>query len=263
MRRKTLAGLSAAAMSALAGGAAVALLAAGPAAAQARWELLGSRQVGFQVDRETIGARHEGSFVGLRICVARNAVQFRDLDVRFANGERQDLPINRLVRPGTCTPVLDLAGNQRRINEVVMRYNAVPSLRGFATVSLYGLHPPRGMDPRPGPGPGPRPGAWDTIGSRTVGFAVDRDSISGRGEGRFRAVRLCVARTGVTFRDVTVVFGNGERQDLPVRRFVTAGSCTQPFNLSGDARMIREVSMVYNARPNFRGQAVVTLQGMH
>lgn len=255
MRRNTLA-----AMSALAGGAAVALFAVAPASAQARWELLGSRQVGFQVDRETISARHEGSFVGLRICVARNAVQFRDLDVRFANGERQDLPINRLVRPGTCTPVLDLAGNQRRINEVVMRYNAVPSLRGFATVSLYGLQPPRGM--RPGPGPGPRPGAWDTIGSRTVGFAVDRDSISGRGEGRFRAVRLCVARTGVHFRDVTVVFGNGQRQDLPVQRFITAGSCTQPLNLSGDARRIREVSMVYNARPSFRGQAVVTLQGM-
>jgi hypothetical protein len=238
---------------------AAAALWAQPAASQGRWELLGQRQVAFNVERDTISGRGQGRFSVIRICVANNAVRFREVEVVFANGERQQLPIDWGLRPGQCSQNLELRGEARRIDQVNLVYNSVPNFRGRATVSIYGLH----MQMGPGPGmPGGQPGTWNVMGRKIVGFMVDRDSISAQGEGRFRAVRLCVTRNGVHFRDVDIVFGNGERRNLPVNRFIRPGECTPALDLPGDERRIREVSMVYNTIPNFRGQAVVTLYGM-
>jgi len=240
------------------GFAAAALAAASgyvPAAqAQARWVLIGTQSVGFQVERDTVSGRGDGRFRAIRVCVAGAPVQFRDLDVRFANGQNQDVPVNRLVRPGQCSGTLNLAGEARNIREVALVYNAVPTFRGRATVSVYGL-----QDASAGPG---MPGRWETLGTQLVGFRTERETISGRGDGQFRAIRLCVTRNAVHFRDLDVEFGNGERQDLPVQRRIGAGQCTPALDLRGGARMIRQVVMVYQAMPNFRGQAAVTLQGM-
>jgi hypothetical protein len=233
-----------------------AVRAAGPASAQGRWELIGQRQVGFVVDRDTVSGRGQGRFSTIRICVANNAVQFREVEVVFANAERQQLPMNAFLRPGSCSQNLDLRGEARRIDQVNLVYSSLPNFRGRALVSVYGLH--QQMGPGPG-GPGTQPGMWDRLGTRTVGFQTDRDAFDLQGEGRFRALRLCVARNSVQFQQVEVHFGNGERQELPVRHFVRAGACTPPLDFDGRERRLRRVVMIYNSVPNFRGQAAVTL----
>ena len=208
---------------------------------------------------DTVSGRGQGRFQVIRICVANNAVRFREVEVVFANGERQQLPVNAFVRPGACTANLDLRGEARRIDSVNLVYNSVPNFRGQAVVSVYGLHPAMG----PGPGPGPiGPGTWDRLGTRMVGFQTDRDAFELEGEGRFRALRLCVSRNAVQFQRVAVRFGNGERQELPVAHFVRPGQCTPALDLEGRARRIRHVTMIYNTVPNFRGQAAVTLYGL-
>ena len=57
----------------------------------------------------------------------------------YGNGERQELPVSRVIRPGECTPAIDLEGRARRLRRVTMIYNAVPNFRGQAAVTLYGL----------------------------------------------------------------------------------------------------------------------------
>jgi hypothetical protein len=241
--------------------ATAAIAVAAPASAQGRWELLGTRSVAFHVERDAISGRGQGRFQVIRLCVANNAVQFREVEVVFANGERQQLPVNAFVRPGGCSANLDLRGEARRIDRVEFVYNSVPNFRGRALVSVYGLH--AAMGPGPGPGPGPvGPGAWDRLGTRIVGFQTDRDAFDLTGEGRFRALRLCVARNAVQFQRVAVRYENGERQELPVSHFVRPGECTPALDLEGRMRRIRRVVMSYNAVPNFRGQAAVTLFGL-
>ncbi len=233
-------------------------LAAGPASAQGRWELLGTRSVGFQIDRDVVSGRGQGRFSVLRLCVGNAPVHFRDVEVVFGNGERQNLAVNALVRPGACSANLDLRGEARRIDHVNLVYNAASNFRGRAAVSVYGLHPVAG----PGAPGGPtQPGMWDRLGTRVVGFQADRDGFDLTGEGRFRALRFCIARNAVQFREVEVHFGNGEQQQLPVRHFVRAGACTPPLDLEGRDRRVRRVVVIYNAVPNFRGQAAVTLYG--
>jgi hypothetical protein len=242
------------------GALSAAILLAQPAAAQGRWELLGQRTVGFLVDRDAVSGRGQGRFTTIRLCVANNAVHFRDIDVIFRNGERQHVPINALVRPGQCTINLDLRGEGRGIDRVEMTYNSIPNFFGRAVVSVFGLHPSM-TGPGPGPGPGPG-GSWVVLGRRMVGFERDRDEISGEGEGRFRALRICVNRAPVRFRRVEVIFRNGERQELEVERHVQPGQCTPPLDLQGRARRIDRVVMVYRAVPNYRGQAAVTVYGL-
>jgi hypothetical protein len=103
--------------------------------------------------------------------------------------------------------------------------------------------------------------AWETLGSRSVGFIADKDVISARGDGKFRQIRLCVARNDIEMRDLDVKFGNGGNQDVTVRSRIKAGSCTRAIDLKGERRNISTVSMAYASRPNFKGQAVVTLYG--
>lgn len=238
------------------GALSAAILLAQPASAQGRWELLGERTVGFVVDRDSVSGRGQGRFSVIRICVGNNAVQFREVEVVYRNGERQQLPVNAFVRPGQCTPNLELRGEARGIDQVNLVYNSVPNFRGQAVVRVYGLHPAMG------PGPGPGGDRWIQLGRRMVGFERDRAEISGEGEGRFRAVRLCVARAPVRFRHVEAIFRNGERQELPVERHIEPGQCTPPLDLSGEARRIDRVVMVYRAVPNYRGEAAVTLYGL-
>jgi hypothetical protein len=237
------------------GFAGVALLLAHPASAQGRWELLGSRSVAFNVERDTVAARREGLFTMLRLCVNNNAVHFRNVLVVFENGERQNVAVNRNLRPGACSPNLDLRGTARRIDHVELVYNTIPGFGGRAEVSVYGYHPVGAV--------APRAGRWDTIGVRNVGFHIDRDTVSGQGEGRFVAIRLCIARNAVHFRDLKVTFGNGQVQDIPVQSRIRPGNCTPALDLMGGARRIREIAMLYNTVPNFQGQAQVTVQGLH
>lgn len=103
--------------------------------------------------------------------------------------------------------------------------------------------------------------AWENLGSRSVGFISDKDVISARGEGKFRQIRLCVSRNDIEMRDLDVTFGNGGNQDVTVRSIIKAGSCTRAIDLKGERRNIRTVSMVYASRPNFKGEATVTLFG--
>ena len=45
-----------------------------------------------------------------------------DLDVRFANGGHQDVPVRSLLRAGSCTRNIDLNGRDRNISSISVVY---------------------------------------------------------------------------------------------------------------------------------------------
>lgn len=101
-------------------------------------------------------------------------------------------------------------------------------------------------------------GQWELLGDKRVGLGVDRDVINvGRREGRFEKIRLEVQDNDVFMRDLKVVYGNGEVDDIPVRELIRRGSGTRPIDLKGGDRFIDRIEMTYRSRPNFRGQALL------
>ena len=99
---------------------------------------------------------------------------------------------------------------------------------------------------------------WERLGCQKVGFITDKDVIRvGRGEGRFKSIRLQVSGNKVYMDDLKVIYANGEPDDIPVRSEIRAGGQTRPLDLRGERRAIKEIEMKYRSQPNFKGQATV------
>lgn len=104
---------------------------------------------------------------------------------------------------------------------------------------------------------------WVQLGCQTVGFNIDRDVIRvGAQNGRFSAIRLRTARNDIFMLDLKVVYGNGAPDDIPVRALIRAGGQTGPLDLRGQDRFINRIEMIYRSRPDFRGQALVCVDGL-
>lgn len=101
-----------------------ALLAAAalPAAADT---FLGARVVADHAETDVIEANANQLHQEVRICVSGRAIHFRDLDIVFENGGRQDASVRALIAPGHCTRWIDLRGPARNIGRIVLRYDAL------------------------------------------------------------------------------------------------------------------------------------------
>jgi hypothetical protein len=104
--------------------------------------------------------------------------------------------------------------------------------------------------------------AWEQLGCRKVGFLVDKDVIHvGRSEGKFRSIRLLVSGNKVRMMDLKVIYANGMPDDIPVREEIRAGGQTRALDLKGERRAIKDIEMVYQSQPNFKGEATVCVEG--
>lgn len=94
---------------------------------------------------------------------------------------------------------------------------------------------------------GHRHSAWELIGTRQVNFRTERDTVFAHGHERYRQIMVCAYRRPVRLYDLDVRFGNGMRQDVPVRAVLDAGQCTRAIDLFGRHRDIRSVSFIYRS----------------
>ncbi|GIW73346.1 MAG: hypothetical protein KatS3mg102_2888 [Planctomycetota bacterium] len=112
-----------------------------PPAAASDWELLGRREVAWGLDRDVIPVTAaEGRFRKLQLRVHGHPIEVLDLDVEFGNGERQDVAVREVFRPGTSSRVIDLPGDARVIKKVVFWYRKVGPRPGPAVIELWGRH---------------------------------------------------------------------------------------------------------------------------
>ena len=105
---------------------------------------------------------------------------------------------------------------------------------------------------------------WVDLGCQQVSVrGRDRDTIRvGRREGRFRAIRLAARGNDVEVLRLSVVYGNGNPDELDVQRVIRSGDRTEAIDLKGRDRAIERIDVTYRQRPNFSGRATVCAQGM-
>jgi hypothetical protein len=66
-------------------------------------------------------------------------VRFVDLDVRYANGANDDIPVRARINRGECTRNIDLRGADRDIASIKMVYEETSwGPRKTATVRVFG-----------------------------------------------------------------------------------------------------------------------------
>ena len=106
-----------------------------------RWVELGCREVSFSDrDRDTIRVgRREGRFRAIRLAAKGNDIEVVRLEVVYANGNPDELDVQRVIRRGDRTEPLDLQGRDRAIERIDMVYRQRGEDRGRATVCAEGL----------------------------------------------------------------------------------------------------------------------------
>src|SRR5262245_6176013 len=86
---------------------------------------------------------------------------------------------------------------------------------------------------------------WLELGCQDVALNRDKDTIRvGRREGRFTAIRLSARGNDVEMLRLTVVYGNGDPDDIDVRHFIRRGEHTRPLDRSEERRVGKESEMV-------------------
>ena len=105
---------------------------------------------------------------------------------------------------------------------------------------------------------------WVQLGCQQVSFrGRDRDTIKvGRREGRVRAIRVAARGNDVEMRRLSVVYANGNPDELDVQRVVRNGSKTDAIDLKGRDRAIERVELTYRQRDDFNGRATVCVEGL-
>ena len=233
-----------------------------------RWVPLGSKSVGFLVDRDVLQISHnedwfrkEGPFRTLRFTAEGNDIHINSIRVVYLNGFAENFNVDKLLRARQSI-TLDLRGERSFLRQIEFVYRSRLSFKGQATLRVDAEAVRRGP-PGPGPGPGPK---VELLGSQKIGFATDRDVLRvGRREGRFSRVALRALDNDIEIMDMKIFYGGrkGPPDDVKFRGILRAGQRTQPIDLRGkEARVIERIEFVYRARPNFRGAATLEVYGV-
>jgi hypothetical protein len=90
-----------------------------------------------------------------------------------------------------------------------------------------------------------QPGQWQYLGEANVDGAADHDMIRVSNRTAFRAIRIRVENSAVTFDRVIVHYGNGQAIPIQIARTITAGNRTRVIDLPGERRYIDSVEFFY------------------
>jgi hypothetical protein len=98
-----------------------------PASAQqwGAWRTIAFKTVNGGTDVDRINVPGGRRWHQVRLCVFNAPLRMRDFDIRFDNGQRQDVSVRQRIAAGTCTRNIDLAGNRRDIDWIRLRYERI------------------------------------------------------------------------------------------------------------------------------------------
>lgn len=118
------------------------VLAIGASAVSAQeWVNLGAKEVKDRSEQDTwhVGGG-KGEFRRIKLTVQHRAVRFYKLEVKFENGEKQNIELRDVIRGGGETRLIELVGKDRRIDKVDVWYEAQTVRRGVRSqVTLFGI----------------------------------------------------------------------------------------------------------------------------
>lgn len=105
-----------------------------------------------------------------------------------------------------------------------------------------------------------QPGKWVKLGSRKVNYTLDHDIIhAGIKEGGFTKLRIVVTGGSLNMHKMVVVYGNGTRDEIPLRHTFTKRSASRVIDLRGGKRIIRDISFWYDTKGVVGRRATVTV----
>ena len=224
--------------------------------------LFGVQYVGFAQDRDVIKIGSEfGKFDKVRLRVLENDIFLNELRVVYSNGEPDVLAVGANVPANSRTKWFTLKGD-RFIREIQLVYKSRPGFKGQARVEAYGEYAEGWFGPGPVLSGEPPKGeafqhaanrGWLYLGGQQPlffsvkkGLGYENDTVSVARNAGFRQLRLDVKDRAITLNRLTVVYGDGTNDVIPVGSKVDGGSSFGPIQLKPKA--VREIQVSYRSR---------------
>jgi len=104
---------------------------------------------------------------------------------------------------------------------------------------------------------------FDKLGERKVSFKNDKDVISGRWDGWYKALKIKVRGGSLNMQKMVVHFRNGETEEIALKNNFTDGSESRAIDLPGARRLIEKVVFWYEATSSDGNKPTVELWGRH
>lgn len=226
--------------------------------------------------------RGDGRFSRLRLQARNGTVNVNDVRITFGNGETQRITINDRLDQDQMSRIIDLEGDRRFIRSVSVEAEPARGSRAADLVLLGKADDRRDDHARPHPGPGThgpgnaRRGDWfgkPVQGARDEWIVLDRNEANmfksdtdsfevGREMGTFRAIRVAVERQDVHFMGMTIHYGNGETEAVPLSGTIRKGTVSTAFDLRGRDRYIERITFKYRSKLSLKGSGRVEVQGL-
>ena len=104
----------------------------------------------------------------------------------------------------------------------------------------------------------------ELLGVRAVNFRAERDEIVVTAyEGFFRKIAFKVSGNSVEIFKLVVVYGNGDRDEIPVKWLFKKGDWSRIIDLEGNRRIIRKIIFFYRSvGKRRRGKAEIRVLGI-
>ncbi len=212
------------------------------------WRLVGKPTIEQKVDRNVIRLPKGAGRHDMMVLQAIGGdVEFYDLKLHFGNKQVQDVTIRRTLPAGKWTRAIKFDRGARKIKRVVMINENTAKKKKPPKVAVWLRRASRKAGPE-----------WVFLGAAKADRDFDRDVIRvPRQIGLFKSVGLRAMRSPVDIYDVRVRFENGESQDVRVRKTLNPGQQTPPIDLSGGARDLSHVRLMYESAAKKRSKGVI------
>lgn len=197
-----------------------------------------------------------------------DSIVLRKAEIVFENGDRQEVKIRDRLEPGEATPPIDLLGYRRRIQRVDLTLRPQRGRSELARIDLLGKAAPkghferfRGHDKRDRRGDIGR--GWKLLGVRKAAvLSKDSDTFPvGKSKGRYTSIRVRAMDQDVQMYGMTIIYGNGKRENVELYGTLKSGEISKPYDLKGRKRFIDRILFQYRTKLNRKGQGEVELWG--
>lgn len=105
---------------------------------------------------------------------------------------------------------------------------------------------------------------WVKLGSKKVSYKLDRDVLRvGAQDGRFTKLKIEVTGGKVNMHKMIVEYGNGTKDNIPLRHSFDRKSGSRVIDLEGYKRVIKDITFFYDTKNRSRNKATVHVFGKH
>jgi len=109
-----------------------------------------------------------------------------------------------------------------------------------------------------------QPVIWEKLGTRIVDYGLDKDNIPvTANKGGFTKLKVEVTGGAINMHKMIVVYGNGVKDDIPLRHNFNRKSSSRIIDLKGGKRVIKRIVFVYDTKGILKRKAVVHVFGRH